>query len=284
MYNDRVVRSPFSQTEPRLCFQYGTSCLYQCEETGFLFAWPTPTARTLAEYYTGPYHQHDRYANQTTAYNPWPRRLKTIESHRLTRDNVPTVLDIGAGTGAFLAFASRAGWNVSGVEASHNACIEIRRRVPSIDSLKSLFRPENYRDQSFDLITLWAVLEHMPYEATFLCHLHRLLKPGGILALSLPNPNTPNRYLFGRNWRYFIPTEHLSFYPPSLLRRLINHAGLTVCEEHSTFSGDAFNDGWKTSPLNALPCLVRKTAGRLVALLTPRVFHGDTLEFVCRKT
>lgn len=280
----RVIESPFSSRGAKHFAKYGRANLFKCKSTGFIFASPSPSPTELGQYYSDKYFAKDRYANRTSSYNPWERRLNSVTNTIATSVQTrPELLDIGAGTGAFVRYACENGWDVSAVEYSSHGQEQIRARVPEVVSIDREFSVENYREQQFTAVTLWAVIEHMPYDPGLLHSLAKIIKPGGVLALSFPNPNTMNRYLFGAKWRYFIPVEHLSFFPPGLFHRILGEAGFRVCLETSVFSSQAFRDGWMHSSLSKLPSLIQRIACRLANRTNRLFWHGDTYEVIAMR-
>ena len=93
-----------------------------------------------------------------------------------------SIVDIGAGTGEFLLTCKNDGWHVTGIEPSE--------RAKQIAHQKGIGMEEplaNVADHSFDVITMWHVLEHVPNLEQQLKELKRLLKPNGVLLVAVPN-------------------------------------------------------------------------------------------------
>ena len=84
---------------------------------------------------------------------------------------------------------------------------------------------------SFDAITLWDVLEHMADPIAVLKKAARLLRPGGILALNVPNIESLIAKLMGSRWPLLL-TEHLYYFSPSSLRLLLERSGFSVAGFH----------------------------------------------------
>jgi SAM-dependent methyltransferase len=283
--------SPFTGESMRPRYAYGKGNLFQCRQTGFLAAHPLPSDGERAEYYAATYFDKPRYRSEDVGnwkdfpkqvFANFERRFAQIEnSLHVEGQGAKKLLDIGAGTGAFAYYANTKGWQVSCVEFSTSGRESIQECIPHVEQLNPTFSVADYRSESFDAITLWAVIEHMPYDRNLFAEIRSLLKPGGVIAMSHPNPVTLNRYVFGKRWRYFIPIEHLSFYPPRLMKQLLADSGFSICRESSTFSVDAWRDGLVAYGLGWLAGgLSRRVARRLNRLF----FHGDTHEIIARKT
>ncbi len=133
------------------------------------------------------------------------------------------LLDIGCGEGFFLFNASRAGYVTKGVELSEDAA-EYAGREFGLDveakPFEELRLPENY----FDVITLWQVLEHVPYPLVLLREIHRILKPGGLLALSTPDIKGVPARILGRRW-WNIRRLHINQFTTKTLTTVLKNSG-----------------------------------------------------------
>lgn len=129
------------------------------------------------------------------------RKLNWIEKERSGKGEL---LDIGAGTGDFLAKAKKRGWSVTGMEPN-----EAARNLSSEKGIPLLKNSETLTSHSFDVITMWHVLEHVPDLEKQISELHRLLKPGGILLIAVPNFKSYDAYKYKENWAAFDVPRHL---------------------------------------------------------------------------
>jgi 2-polyprenyl-3-methyl-5-hydroxy-6-metoxy-1,4-benzoquinol methylase len=129
--------------------------------------------------------------------------LKTAESQvRLIQKYASgtNLLDIGCAQGFFLFSASRAGYTAKGIEMSQDAA-EYAIREFGLDVEAKPFEELRFAENRFDVVTLWQVLEHVPYPLMILKEVHRILKPGGLLVVSTPNiEGIPAKILRERWW------------------------------------------------------------------------------------
>lgn len=146
-----------------------------------------------------------------------------------------TLLDVGCGEGFFLFNASKAGYTTKGVELSRDAAKYARKEFGldvEIGSLEELQFPENY----FDVVTLWVVLEHVPYPLATLKEACRMLKPGGLLAVSTPNIGGVLAKILRRRW-WEIRRVHINQFTTRTLTDIVQNAGFTnvssVCYRES---------------------------------------------------
>lgn len=159
-----------------------------------------------------------------------PLRLKLdYYGRHLVADRFPSrgrLLDVGCGNGAFLARAREMGWDVAGLEpdgkavaACHAAGLDVRE-----GDLAST--PPSWAGR-FDVITMSHAIEHVADPAVDLAQLFQLLKPGGILWLALPNPQSFGARLFGAAWRELHPPYHLCVVSQSRIRALLAELGFS---------------------------------------------------------
>lgn len=136
---------------------------------------------------------------------------------------VGKILDIGTGSGAFLAAAKKRGWDVYGIEpnvwlsgwASKNYGINVQ---------SGTLRAQNYPDNFFDVVTLWDVLEHVGDPKGELLEIGRILKPGGLLIVNFPDISSLLAKAFGRKW-WFLLSVHLYYFSPRTMKKLLDSAG-----------------------------------------------------------
>jgi len=155
-------------------------------------------------------------------------RLRRIERLRSpfdagAGDRRRRLLDIGCGTGVFLDEARRAGWEVSGVEvsayaAAHAAGAGLSVRCASIEAVDL---PAGF----YDCVTMWDVLEHLRDPKRVLNVATGALREGGVLALSTGDISSLCARLCGPHWHLFNLPEHLFFFTPHSLVRLLRASG-----------------------------------------------------------
>ena len=97
-----------------------------------------------------------------------------------------SILDIGCGQGYFLKAAKENGWQVQGVEPVKSAC-EYAKQKFAIDILNASMEEARFKDNSFDVVTMWNVLDHMSDPLGTLKEIKRILKPNGIVVARIPN-------------------------------------------------------------------------------------------------
>jgi SAM-dependent methyltransferase len=203
-------------------------------------------------------------------------RFRAARRTSLIAPLAPTIgprrlLDIGCGEGSFLLAARRRGWTVYGTELNPAPASEAGLTVWNcLDAIPA--------DLSFDCITLWHTLEHMPDVTDVLRQAHALLAPHGSLVIAVPNVGGFQAQLFKRHWAHLDVPRHLYHFTRVALDRQLLDAGFQPCRyAHQELEYDLF--GWSQSLLNVL----FKTPNVFYLLLTgksptvrpaPRILHA----------
>jgi len=149
------------------------------------------------------------------------------------------MLDVGCASGLFLSHALSAGWDVTGIEPNEKLCEQARSSIDGRGNVQCATLETAQLDQSFDVITLWDVLEHVPDPRGFLQLCCGLLRPGGFAFLNVPDLDSPEARLLGRRWPLLLP-EHLNYFNRQSLQICANRAELTPVEfgrRRAWFSG-----------------------------------------------
>lgn len=166
---------------------------------------------------------------------------------RLVGEHVPRLgrlLDIGCGVGVFLEMARGRGWQVAGVDISAYA-VQHARDQRGLDARCGVLRDMQFADGSFDVVTMWDVLEHLPDPLAELREVRRVLRPGGCVLINTPNEGSLLKVLARLGYRLSLgrlvyPVRklyhqyHLCYFTPDTLRRLLERAGLRVMKLSGT--------------------------------------------------
>jgi 2-polyprenyl-3-methyl-5-hydroxy-6-metoxy-1,4-benzoquinol methylase len=134
-----------------------------------------------------------------------------------------TLLDIGCGEGFFLFNASKAGYTTKGIEISQDAA-EYAGREFGLDVEAKPFAELQFPENYFDVVTLWQVLEHVPYPLIVLKEVHRILKPEGLLATSTPDIEGILAKIFRRKW-WNLRRLHINQFTAKTLTDMLKRAG-----------------------------------------------------------
>ncbi|OGR67267.1 MAG: hypothetical protein A2081_01340 [Elusimicrobia bacterium GWC2_61_19] len=154
------------------------------------------------------------------------------------------LLDVGCASGFFIETARESGWDASGVELSPLASAAARDRA-GLNVFTGALADAALPDGHFDAVTMWDVLEHFPDPRADLRQAFRILKPGGLLVIQTPNAASAIARLTGGRWACMQrPAEHLYFFSPATLGRLLRAAGFEPGRYTSAASGKVCDLGF----------------------------------------
>ncbi len=199
-----------------------------CEDCGLLYTTPKPSDEKIGDYYKSEAY----YSHQENKKGFIPRVYEAVKSvnlkHKIaiaTQGKEPgRLLDIGCGVGDFLHFAEQNGWQCTGAEPSEDAALIAKKRIKAEIMLpKDL---EKLPDESFDVITMWHVLEHVSDLQWQVNQLNRLLKKGGRLVIALPNFRSYDAQYYKDKWAAYDVPRHLNHFSQDSIAKIFNINGL----------------------------------------------------------
>ncbi|MBX3048333.1 MAG: class I SAM-dependent methyltransferase [Anaerolineales bacterium] len=196
--------------------------LVRCKSCGLLYLNP----RLRSDVVIGGYSDgtDELFVSQAAGRErTFAKSLKLIERLRPSRGRL---LDVGTAGGSFLAVAQRAGWQVAGCEPNRWMS-EWAKQHYGLDVVPGTIHDMQLADESFDVVSLWDVLEHTPDPKTTLAECARVLKPGGLLVVNYPDIDSLVARLMGRRW-VFLLSVHLYYFTPPTLKRMLAEMGLNV--------------------------------------------------------
>ncbi|WP_309642500.1 class I SAM-dependent methyltransferase [Flavobacterium sp.] len=200
--------------------------LYRDESIDLVFTYPQPEEHKLAAYYESEdYISHTdgsrsffEKAYQFVKQIALKNKLKCINQ---LQESKGILLDIGAGTGDFLAVAKQDGWQIIGIEPNDKAkMIAQKKGVSFAENTASL------EDHSIDAITMWHVLEHVPNIENQIKELKRLLKPSGTIIIAVPNFNSYDAKYYNSFWAAFDVPRHLWHFSKKSIKSLFERENL----------------------------------------------------------
>ena len=227
-----------------------TFSVVRCTACGMVFVSPRPVDVDLGRYYTAGYY--DKPGEDSGGLGRRLGRLFMMERVAKATSGLARgrVLDIGCGEGTFLAAMSRRGWDAWGVEVSSDGAARAAAR-PGLRIFNKRIEECELEPASFDLITLWHSIEHVPDPESLLRRTAALLKNGGRLFLAFPNPESWDYALFGPRWFHLDPPRHLHYFSPKTMSSLLERCGMEqVGTSHFSFEYNPF--GFVQSMLNVL--------------------------------
>jgi SAM-dependent methyltransferase len=204
--------------------EYGVamSDIVRCERCGHMQLAEMPTETDLAEAYRDAesvdYVIEERGQRATAS-----RILQLIEQHRPPG----RLADLGCWVGFLLSEAERRGWEATGIEPSEFASAYARNRLGLDVRTAGIFDTGDLGESRFDAVFMGDVIEHIPAANEAIDRIHRLLKPGGILVLALPDTGSRVARMLGRRWWSVIPT-HVHYFTRASIIGLLDQGGFEL--------------------------------------------------------
>ena len=194
-----------------------------------------------------------------------------------------SLLDVGAYIGVFVEVAGEAGWAAQGVEPSAWAAAEAQRR--GLDVQVGTLVTADLTPESFDVITLWDVIEHLADPAAELDRARRLLRPGGWLVVHTMDIDAPIARLMGNRWPWLMDM-HIYYFSGRTLGRMLREHGYEVAWQGT--QGRYLRLGYLASRVEGMQAVLGRTARTLVDRLGLRqaaipVNFGDLRTFIGRR-
>jgi SAM-dependent methyltransferase len=205
--------------------------LVRCYDCDLVYSDPLEVPATL---YDEAYDHHAAYQGYLReARSTATPRLHVAWAWRHFFGFAPTpgrLLDVGCATGSFMRVARNRGWSPQGVDVSP-AAAAIAREVAGAETHAGTLEACRFPSDSFDAVTAWEVLEHVPSPKAFMAEIYRILRPGGRVALPTPNWRSPWEQKTQDDNRR--PPYHLTFWSAEPGRRLLFDTGFgdTVARE-----------------------------------------------------
>ena len=179
------------------------------------------------------FYQGDNYISHTDSKNSWIEalyqkvkerniinKLQLIENQQI---NCKKLLDIGAGTGDFLSFAQTRGFDVDGIEPSSKA-----REKAHEKGVKLKTDIDEINNSTYDVITLWHVLEHLPNLEEQIGVISNLLNDDGILVIAVPNFRSWAAKHYREFWAGYDVPRHLWHFSQQSIHKLFSKEKMKV--------------------------------------------------------
>ncbi|MQP23948.1 methyltransferase domain-containing protein [Flavobacterium sp. LMO8] len=224
------------------------------EEYQILKTHPQPTLDKLGSYY-----EFEDYISHTDGKRTLFEKMYHFIKRKAIRDKVSLInsyqplkgriLDIGAGTGDFLLEAKNQNWEILGIEPNDKAKgIAVGKGIKFGDTIEKL------ESNSFDVITMWHVLEHVPDVEHQVAELKRLLKPSGTIIIAVPNFKSYDANHYKEFWAAYDVPRHLWHFSKTAIENLFDKQNMNI-EDIKPMWFDSFyvsllSEKYKTGKMN----------------------------------
>ncbi len=205
--------------------------VHRCAGCGLVFVSPRIAPAAIPEvygeaYWRSPSAKDHGYTDYRADAELW---LRTYRRRARVLDGLveapAKVLDVGCAAGFFGEVMREEGFDAWGIELSAAIAEEARSRLGDERIHLGTLDDAPFPESSFDLVTLWDVVEHLHDPVGSLRRARELLAPGGLLLLETQNVESRFARLMGRRWQHFKQAEHLWHFSPSTAGRLLKAAG-----------------------------------------------------------
>ncbi len=214
----------------RLTGAPGEFTVLRCAGCGLAFTEPRLRPEDFSVYYPETYSAYEPNARPQASLG---ERLGNLQRDLMVRFGpfrrvwhrpAGRLLDVGCGTGELAAAFGRGGWQVHGIEPSAQAAEHAR--AAGVDVVDGTLADAPWPDGHFGAIVFNHSLEHIDDPGEALAQAARLLRPGGLLAIAVPNFGSWHRRLFGSAWFQLDLPRHLQHFDRDSLASLARAAGL----------------------------------------------------------
>ncbi len=262
----------------------------QCPACKLLFTNPRPGEAEIDKYYQSP-----DYISHTDKNTGWQNRLYQIIKQRMhknklkllnkhTKETGRALLDFGCGTGEFVLAAKKKGYASVGFEPDIRARHIARKKGALVlKDINELFNGN--KTNSFDVITLWHVLEHLHGLQEVMKTFYSLLKPDALLVLAVPMANSADAAFYKEQWAAFDLPRHLYHFTPSTIEHLCYTSGFQISHRkglaYDSFYISLLSEKHRNSKIAPIGAVLRGLFSNTKALLKTRPWSSEI--FVCKK-
>lgn len=204
-----------------------TYSLFICKNCSVIFTYPQP--KNIKKVNDSLYDSENELKQRLNQYeNEYFRAKRHIISFmRFKKEG--KYLDVGCSYGIGVKVAKDLGFDSLGIEPTGNA-VKCAKNLLRIRVLRKTLYQANFTDNSFDIVTLYDVLEHIPNPRKFLYEARRILKKDGLLVIQCPNIKSLAYFFLRKEWNWLLIPNHLWHFDLSTLSKLLTELNFTIVE------------------------------------------------------
>lgn len=205
--------------------------LVKCKQCGLIYVNPRLPDNKLSDLYQQEYYSS--YSDDASEESK--RREKTFKVEITELEKVTKklglgkkILDVGCGGGFFLDSLDDS-WEKHGSEINPVAAKSGKDKF-GINIFQGKLKDANFPDETFDVVKMRGIIEHLPDPLSELYQVHRILRKGGLLTINTPNIGSICGKIYGEKFRMVCPTHHIYYFSTKTLSLMLKKAGFKVCK------------------------------------------------------
>ncbi len=281
--NKDILKSPINEEDSfelfLKCKDYTVSkktfSLYKDENSELLITHPQPKKEELGSYY-----ESEEYISHTDSNKSLFDKIYQIAKKRAIKNKIKIVekvksqnskfkiLDIGCGTGDFLKACQIQNWKIVGVEPNKKARVLAKSKLGFLTSKttnfefnnSNVYKNMNEIENTFDVITLWHVLEHIPNLEEYIVQLKNKLNKNGILIIAVPNYKSYDAKHYKEFWAAFDVPRHLWHFSQKSIKLLFNKIDMKVAKtipmKMDSYYVSLLSEKYKTGKSNPIKAFI----------------------------
>ena len=261
--------------------------IHLCANCHVRFTNPQPQKTAIGNYYKSEdYISHsDTRTGLVNKLYYWVRSISIRKKYKLVAGlkRMGSLLDIGCGTGHLLAEFQRKGWETKGIEPNEKArdyaVTNFKLNVEEESSLN------NFGEKSFDVVSMWHVLEHVHDPKQRMELVGNILKDDGLAVIALPNPGSYDAKHYGMWWAAWDVPRHLYHFSRKAFQNLAETTGFKIVAEHpmkfDSYYVAILSEGYRNGKKRLLPAVLRGWLSNVKA-----IFSGEysSVIYILRKS
>ncbi len=265
--------------------------IQECNKCKFLFTNPRPTATEIGKYYQSQDYisHHDEAKDLMSKVYNYVRDFTLNKKLMLVNTLIPSkgkLLDIGCGTGNFLQVCHDNNWQTIGTEPDQEARKIAKERTKSeiVENIALLQILPN----TFQIITMWHVLEHVHELNETVRWLEKNLATNGKIIIAVPNPDSYDATKYGSKWAAYDVPRHLYHFTKSSMNSLLNKHGLKIDQIKpmwfDSYYVSMLSTKYKYGKTQLLESLISGTLSNLKGITTKKsAYNTSSLIYIISK-
>ena len=252
--------------------------ILECGSCGLRFTQDHPDAAGIIPYYKS--ENYISHSNSTKGFvNRCYQQVRKITLRQKRKLILHTtglkngsLLDMGSGTGAFVKEMESHQWNVMGLEPDADARA-MAKQLHALE-LKETEWLYELKENVFDAVTLWHVLEHVHDLHGCVREIKRVLKENGKLFVAVPNYTAKDAAIYKENWAAYDVPRHLYHFSPGSMKILMEKHGLKILRYkpmwYDSFYISIMSSKYKRGKTNFISSFFNGLLSNIVALFDKR--------------